>query len=219
MPVDREPPDNSSTHQLEELLADPDFLRIIELITREIMRSWRCAHNVAHDLVLSAIGTPDTLACIHDAWTAAKDGRQKPGLAMAIVRRRALDLLRKDARRTNHCSLSTTAEAVESGGALVAFDDLLQGNPQAQLELQQVIRMVRTALSCFASQGQTQQRQALLLRRYTLDEASYTELSREYTCSEGALRVRVFKAMLALRRHIQHCHPDLEDFLEHRRWT
>ena len=213
MAVDRDPPEPeiSSTYQL---LGDPDFVRIIGLIAREIMLSWCYTYNVAHAFVLSAIGSPDALACIHEAWTAAKQGRQKQGLAMAIVRRRALDLVCKDARRPNHCSLPTTDD-----GDVVAFDDLLQGNPRGQLELQQAIYLVRRSLSCFASQGQVQLRQAQLLRRYTLDEVNYEELSREYTCSEGALRVRVFKAMLALRRHIQRCHPELEDFLEHRRRT
>jgi len=36
----------------------------------------------------------------------------------------------------------------------------------------------------------------------------------ELDCSENALRVRVHKAMLALRKHIQVCHPELEDLLE-----
>jgi hypothetical protein len=39
------------------------------------------------------------------------------------------------------------------------------------------------------------------------------ELSCELSCSENALRVRVCKAMLALRRHVRMCHPELECLL------
>jgi hypothetical protein len=58
-----------------------------------------------------------------------------------------------------------------------------------------------------------------LLHRYALDEASYRELALELGGSEGALRVRVHKAMAALRRHIRECHPELEALLERGRRT
>ena len=73
--------------------------------------------------------------------------------------------------------------------------------------------MVRDAVACFATQGRAQQRQARLLQRYALDEAKYSELSTELACSENALRVRVHKAMFALRKHIRECHSDLENLL------
>jgi type II secretory pathway predicted ATPase ExeA len=76
---------------------------------------------------------------------------------------------------------------------------------------------VRDAVACFATQGHAQQRQARLLQRYALDEVKYAELSTELACSENALRVRVHKAMLALRKHIRECHSELEDLLGHDR--
>lgn len=63
--------------------------------------------------------------------------------------------------------------------------------------------MVHRALACFAAQGTIQGRQAQLLQRHIVDETDYRELSTELTCSENALRVRVCKAMLALRRHVR----------------
>lgn len=200
--------------QLEELLGDPDLLKIVHLVTREVARCWNVAESAAHGLVLSAIGEPTTLACVYDAWSSARNAGEKPRLAKVIIRRRVIDLLRKDARPSNHHSLATVATSpMETETALGALDDRFAYNPQLQLELQQAIEMVRSALACFAAQGRIQGRQAQLLQRHILDEIDYRELSAELTCSENALRVRVCKAMLALRRHVRMCHPELECLL------
>jgi DNA-directed RNA polymerase specialized sigma24 family protein len=201
------------TYQIEALFQDREFRKTLDLVMKEVMRFWSVPTKVARGFVLSAIGEPDTLSSIYEAWSLAKESGEGPGLTKVIIRRRVIDLLRKDARRTNHCALSTTTDALETDQALGSFDELVQSNPRAQLELRQVIHMVRVAVTCFATQGRAQARQAQLLQRYALDEANYAELSVELTCSENALRVRVHKAMLALRKHIQICHPDLEDLL------
>ena len=202
--------------QLEDLLGDPGFVKVVDLVAKEVVRYWNVPQRTAHGFVLSAIGEPETLGCVHHAWLLARNASDSPGLAKVIVRRRVIDLLRRDARQTNHCSLPPAAEAMEIDTAL-AFNELMERSPRAQLELQQLVRMVRGALACFATQGRTQARQAQLLRRYALDEVQYSDLSVELTCSENALRVRVHKAMLALRRHIGVCHPELEDVLGRRR--
>lgn len=212
-----EPHPPACKHQLEELLRDPDFLKIIELITKEVMRSWSIPQQAARGFVLSAIGEPETLACIHNAWFLAKRTGESLGLAKLIMRRRVIDLLRKDVRQANHCSLPATVDAIETDRTLGSFDDLVQRDPRVQLELRQIIQMVRDAVACFATQGHAQQRQARLLQRYALDEVKYAELSTELACSENALRVRVHKAMLALRKHIRECHSELEDLLGHDR--
>lgn len=205
----------SCQDRLADLLQDPGFLKIIDLVANEVMRYWNVPHRTAHGFVFSAIGEPETLRSIHRAWILARTTGESPGLAKVIVRRRVIDLLRRDARQTNHCSLPA-ADAVDTDAAL-AFDELLQRSPRAQLELQQIIRLVRGAVACFAAQGRIQERQAQLLSRYVLDEVQYSELGVELGCSENALRVRVHKAMLALRRHIGVCHPELEDVLGRRR--
>jgi len=211
--LEREQAPVSVKQQLEELLRDPDFQRIIELSAREVARIWNIPSSAARSFVLSAIGVPGTLESIHQAWARAKQDGEF-GLAKLMVRRRVIDLLRKDARPAGHCSSPVTLSAVETARAPGSFDDLVQRDPHAQLELKQVIHMVRGALACFAARGRAQQRQAQLLCRYALDEKSYAELAVELECSAGALRVRVHKAMLALRRHIRACHPELEELLE-----
>lgn len=205
-----------SEDRLQDLLRDPGFLKVVDLVASEVMRCWNVPRRTAHGFVLSAIGEPETLGRIHDAWILARNTGENPGLAKVIVRRRVIDLLRREARQTNHCSLPAAVDADEIDAAL-AFHELLQRSPRAQLELQQIIQLVRSAVACFATQGRIQKRQAQLLRRYALDEVPYPELSIELACSENALRVRVHKAMLALRRHIGVCHPELEDVLGRRR--
>ena len=203
-----------SEQQLEELLEDPDFLKIVCLVTREVARCWNVAESSAHGFVISAIGEPTTLACVYNAWLSARDAGENPRLAKVIIRRRVIDLLRKDARPDNHLSFAMAPESSrETETVLGASDDRFGYNPQGQLELRQIIEMVRSALACFAAQGCVQRRQARLLERHVLDEIGYPELSSELTCSENALRVRVCKAMLALRRHVRACHPELECLL------
>jgi hypothetical protein len=214
MPIlESEPPWASCERQLEDLLEDPSFLKTIELVTKEVMGRWSLSHKAAHGFVISAIGEPETLACIHRAWFLARSTGANLGLPKVIIRRRVIDLLRRDTRKTSHCSLPATIDAIDTDRTL-AFHELLQRSPRAQIELRQIIQMVRGALACFARQGRTQARQAQLLRRYALDEVNYAELTAELACSENALRVRVHKAMLALRRHIHVCHTELEDLLE-----
>src|SRR5215475_12370481 len=191
--------------QLDELFADPGFAKTVDLVAREVMRLWGVPHAAAHGFVVSAIGEPETLACIHNAWSVATSTGENFGLVKVIIRRRVIDLLRKDARQTNHCSLPTTIDAIDTDRT-PGFHELVQRDPRLQLELQQIIQMVRGALDCFAAQGEIQDRQARLLRRYALDEVQYSALSAELACSESALRVRVHKAMLALRKHIRECH-------------
>jgi DNA-directed RNA polymerase specialized sigma24 family protein len=215
--LEREPPQETCTYQLDALLEEHGFLKIVELVVKEVTRSWNMPGTVARGFVVSAIGEPDTLASIYRAWSLAKQHGESFGLAKVIIRRRVIDLLRKDARQANHSSLPLTTAGLEADGALDSFHDLVQRNPRVELELRQVIEMVRGAVTCFEAQGRTQQRQAQLLRRYALDDVDYSELAVELVCSEGALRVRVHKAMVALKRHIRACHPDLEDLLEHNR--
>ncbi|HEX3766218.1 MAG TPA: hypothetical protein VHW23_46315 [Kofleriaceae bacterium] len=199
--------------QLDQLFADLAFTKTIDLVARDVMRLWGVPHAAAHGFVVSAIGEPDTLACIHNAWSVAMSTGENFGLVKVIIRRRVIDLLRKDARQSNHCSLPTTIDAIDIDRT-PGFHELVQRDPRLQLELRQIIQMVRGALDCFSTQGEIQDRQARLLRRYALDEVQYCVLSAELACSETALRVRVHKAMLALRKHIRDCHAELEDLLE-----
>jgi len=203
-----------SEQQLEEFLEDPDLLKIVHLVTKEVARGWNVAEGLAHGFVLSAIGEPIVLACVYNAWLSARNAGEKPRLAKVIIRRRVIDLLRKEARPNNHHSFAMAPESsMETETALGAFDDRFGCNPQIQLELRQMIEMVRSALACFAAQGCAQRRQAQLLERHVLDETGYRELSTKLTCSENALRVRVCKAMFSLRRHVRACHPELEFLL------
>ncbi|MEO7731597.1 MAG: hypothetical protein ABIY55_11535 [Kofleriaceae bacterium] len=186
---------------------------MIELTSKEVTRSWTMPYNSARGFVLSAVGEPTTLEQVYRAWTFARQHGHSLGLAKVIVRRRVIDLMRKDARPGHHCSLSDTSADTPYEPGIESFDEVVRRTPQTQLELRQLIQLVREAVECFATQGSVQRRQAKLLERYALDEASYAELSVELSCSEAALRVRVHKAMIALRRHIHECHVDLEDVL------
>lgn len=206
----------STRHPLDDLLGDSVFQSTVAVIAREVYQVWKISDDVAHCIVLSAIGEPDTLACVQAAFRP----KQNLGLAKMIMRRRVIDLLRRDARPANHCSLPDSgADAAEIGARPAAFQDRVDWSPSIQLELRQVNTMVRTALDCFAHQGQKQREQAQLLTRYVLDEVDYSTLSVELTCTKSALRVRVHKAMIALRKHVQTCHPELEQLLESRALT
>jgi DNA-directed RNA polymerase specialized sigma24 family protein len=85
-----------------------------------------------------------------------------------------------------------------------------------QAELQEVVVRVRAVLDRFAKQGPVPERQAGLLRRYAIDEVKYADLARQLACTPAALRVRVHKAMGALRRYIETRHPEISDLLERR---
>lgn len=205
---------SSTRHQLDELLGNSDFLKTVDLIAKQVYHVWNVSDRDAYRVVLSAIGEPATLACVHAALSPV------PNLALAkvIVRRRVIDLLRKDARPNNHCSLpsSAAADGGEPHPAPGTFDDPLESMPWMQLEVRQVGNMVRTVLEEFAGQGDKQYQQAQLLQRYVLDEVGYADLSVELTCSKNALRVRVHKAIIALRKYVQTCHPELEQLREGR---
>lgn len=197
-----------SKQQLEELLGDPGYSRTIDLLTREVMSTWNLSHTDARGSVLSAIGEPTALARIYAAWVLAKTG-EKPKHAAVITRRRVLDLLGRDARRTGHSSLPHPSAEVATDRTYHSLCTAPEHDPQSQLECRQFIEMVRGAIACFASQGSVQERQAELLRLRHLEERSYTELSAQLACSKNALRVRVHAAMRALQRHLLSCHPEL----------
>lgn len=201
----------STRHQLDELLGNSGFLKTVDLISKEVYHVWNVSDRNAYSVVLSAIGEPATLACVH----AALSPRQNLALAKVIIRRRVIDLLRKDARPNNHCSLPLMVDA-EPECPPAGFDEPLESTPSVQLEVRQVVNMVRTALDGFAAQGGKQHQQAQLLQRYMIDEVGYDDLSVELTCSKNALRVRVHKAIMALRKYVQTCHPELEQLLEGR---
>lgn len=197
----------NSIRQLEDLLGDPGYSRTIALLTREVMAKWNYSRDAAHSAVLSAIGEPAALAVIHQAWLSASTGGN-PGLAAVISRRRVLDLLGKDARRANHRSMPLVADEIETETTPDALRTA-DSDARAQVELLQLVQLVRGALACFAARGSTQKRQAHLLQRRMLDEIPYRELAVELACTEAALRVRVHAALRALYRHIACCHPEL----------
>lgn len=193
---------------LDELLADPEFLKILALAAKEVMSRWDASYGVARGFVLSAIGEPRTVEQIHAAWMAARVSGDRPALAKLMVRRRVIDLLRKDARPGEQ------TESIEDDAHEPA-SEALDGDPRAQLEVKELIAMARAALACFASQGVIQRRQAELLAQ-RLEHASYEQLGRELGCNVTALRVRAHNAMVAFRRHILECHPELEDLFTRR---
>lgn len=205
-----------SDHQLAALLANPSFERILRLVAREVMTRWHLSWSVARLVVLSAIGEPAVLAGIHDAWFAAGDRRS---LAKVIVRRRVLDLLGKDARPRWHTELPADTDLGSGELPIDRFDADVQRVVVGQIAHRKLVESVRDALACFAGQGSVERRQAHLLQRYDLDEITYAELSAELGCSINALRVRVYKARIALLRHIRGCHPDLEELLDVATWV
>lgn len=194
--------------QLEELLRDPAYRKTIAALTWEVSTKWRQSRGDARRLVLSAIGEPTAFAVIYAAWIAGKTGAG-PKLAAVISRRRVLNLLRRDARRAGHTSLPITADELDRDGALEVAETRAIGDPHVALACKQLIQMVRGAIACFAAGGRARQRQARLLERRILEEASYAQLSTELMCNENALRVRVHVALKALQRHILECHPEL----------
>lgn len=203
-------------HQLEALLADPLFERILRLLAREVMTRWHMSWPGARDLVLSAIGEPAVLAVIHEAWFAADNQRS---LAKLIVRRRVLDLLGKDARPRWHTWLSDDTDLDNGEGPLGRLEPRVQHSAIGRIAERKIVDTVRDALECFSSQGTVQRRQAQLLRRYDLDEVTYAVLSAELGCTINALRVRVHKARAALLKHIRGCHPELEELLDVAAWV
>lgn len=187
--------------KLTALLADGKFLNAIEGAAREAVANWRVPLEEARRTVLSGLGEPDALRQVHDAWTAGKTA-----LAKLIIRRRMLDRFAEDARRPNHASL---ALAEDSDAGLGRFGTDAGPDPLERLVADQVAERALGALTCFAAMGDKQHEQADLLRRHFSDETPYVQLSTELECSQVALRVRVCKALKALRKHIAKYHPEL----------
>jgi DNA-directed RNA polymerase specialized sigma24 family protein len=207
---ERDMPISRSEQQLAKLLADPDFKKAIALVSREVIRNWKYSCSGARSVVLSAVGEPKALDSIHEAWLRARSTGASLGYPMVIIRRRVLDLLAKDARRADHSSLPEVPDGEED--EIVRHDDLGR-TAHTILERGQVIDMVQRAVACFGTQGTAQHRQAELLQRRILEDVSYMELSVDLACTQAALRVRLHKAMSALRRHILDCHPELRSLL------
>lgn len=207
---------HDTDRQLEALLADPSFERMLRLLAREVMTCWHMSWPSARCLVLSALGEPAVLAGIHEAWFAAGDRR---GLAKLIVRRRVLDLLGKDARPRWHTWLPDAADLDNEEGPIGRLEPRVLPTALGRITERRIINAVREALECFAMQGTVQRRQAHLLQRYDLDEITYAALSAELGCPINALRVRVHKARAALLKHIRGCHPELEDLFDVAAWV
>jgi len=178
------------------LFADPRFEKAIATVSSELARARSIPLKRARGFVVSGLGDPVAFAKIREAWTIGQ-----PALAKVMLRRRALDLLRRDAWRRKHRSLPTTVDELHADAAAGrSAADLHWG---AQVERRSVVQMVLEALDCFASLGEVQRRRAVLLRRYTLEEASYAELSAELGVKEDTLRVRVHDAIWAFREHLR----------------
>jgi DNA-directed RNA polymerase specialized sigma24 family protein len=210
---------NTPRQHLEELLEDLEFLRVMDLAAQEVMHLWRLSLADARRIVLSAIGEPAALASIYEAWTDARARGTSRGKAKIIIRRRVIDLLRKDTRRAGHTSFEDAADkdaADDDGDELVGEPSAqqLQRSPYTQLKTSQLIHSARDALASFATGGKIQRRQAELVYRRAFQEVSYVQLSRELGCTETALRVRLCKAMRALQRHIRARHPELLELID-----
>jgi len=203
------------TWQLEDLLAQREFVRVIEIVTREVMFRCKLVRARAHEHVISGIGEPNALVSILRVWCAELALGDRQRLTRTIMLRKAFDSLRGDARRPGHNSFEVYPDDPGIDNASDALS-WIPRNPYEDLVQRETAQLVRIALACFARRGQAQQRQAELLWRYSLAEQPYDELSVVLSCSKGALRVRVHKAMRAFGTHIEVCHPGLLGQLEAR---
>ena len=130
--------------QFDTLLEDHDFLKIIDLVTKEVGHRWSVFDSIARSFVLSVVKEPATLLCVYGAWLSAKQAGEKPRLAKLIIRRRVIALLRKDARSSSHCSLSiATPEHAETDTMPGALHDSHKRHPQVAMEAQQITEMSR----------------------------------------------------------------------------
>lgn len=184
--------------RLNELLADAKFEEVFEFIAKEVKTNWRLPLVIARWTVLAAFARPRDLVRIHRAWS-----KGRLALAKLIVRRRVFDLFRRERRKPHHSSLAVTSDGAETRPSLFAEDS--PSDPLTILQCHEGSEALRASLECFASRGNKQQLQASLLWRI-IDETPYAELSTEFACTRGALRVRVHKAIRALRRHVLECH-------------
>lgn len=185
------------TCELEQMLEDIDFTRFLRVVARELAAAHCMSIAHARSMVLSGLGDPVETPKIFAAWT----GGQR-GLAMRMVRCRAIDLLRNDRRRARHQTLPDDLEELQ-----------IEVDEREALERSNLVQVLLAALECFAAKGEVQRRQVELLRRYTLEDATYPELSAELGASIPALRVRVHKAFHEfqhyLKVYLRHRDPQL----------
>jgi hypothetical protein len=140
---EREPSEMSCTHQLQALLRDPDFQKLVNLITREVRRFWHVCDEVARGFVLPAISEPVTLAWIYKTWSKAKESGESLGSAKAQIRQHVIDLLRQDMMRANHGSPLTVAVAAGTETTPGAPHDPVKRPPRTHVRLRQTIRVIR----------------------------------------------------------------------------
>jgi DNA-directed RNA polymerase specialized sigma24 family protein len=190
--------------QLRELLADPQYMRTVHILTAEVAYRWN--RGDAPQVVLSAIGEPDVLAAISAAVRT-----NKQNLAMLISRRRVINLLRRDATRHGHLPLSQH----ESDGSQELVDTSPDGDPVTKLQHLDACKRVHLVLARFEVEApvRTRSRQANLLRRRFLEGASYRDLSVELRRSHAAVRVRILFAKRAFRRFVELNYPDVRKLL------
>jgi DNA-directed RNA polymerase specialized sigma24 family protein len=193
--------------QLEELLADPGYQKLIVALAKHVMSLWGFPFPDARRYVLSAIGEPKALSEIHAAFVSAKNGGDKTYPAL-FSRRRVIDLMRRDARKVGHISLPEESEG--HGEALTSHHSASHCDVEEELQRHQFNEMIRRAVERFGQKSKTRRRQANLLQRRVFDEVDYSTLSEELTCNRDALRVRMHAAMRAFYRYIRRCHPDIE---------
>lgn len=200
--------------QLEELLADPAYAKIVAMLADELRRRWRMETKRARRTVLSAIGEPAVLASIYVAATAARDAGKYPSLAAVISRRRVLDLLREDVRRKAHRSFPAASEEIEKDPGLRTLSTSGDDAPDVQLWRSRQSQWVTRAMASFAEQSPNNARQAALLRRRLFDETAYRDLAVELDCSENALRGRLCAAKKAFGKFIEDRYPELSPDLQ-----
>jgi DNA-directed RNA polymerase specialized sigma24 family protein len=195
--------------QLEELLTDPGYKKLIVALAKHVMSLWGFSFSDARSYVLSAIGEPKALTEIHDAFVSAKHGGGNPTYPALFSRRRVIDLMRRDARRTGHISLLEETKG-RDGEALNSQHSTSHRDAEEELQRHQFNEMIRRAVEGFGQQSKLRGRQANLLQRRVFDEADYSTLSKELTCNRNALRGRLHAAIRAFYKYIRRCHPEIE---------
>jgi len=124
-----------SQQQLDALIEDPDFLKVIDLVTKEVARRCSVFDSVARSFVLSVVNEPATLLCVYGAWLSAKQAGERPCLAKLVIRRQVIDLLRKGAGPTPE-DPQTDTDTMPG-----ALHDSRKRRPQPQVKLQQIAEM------------------------------------------------------------------------------
>jgi hypothetical protein len=187
--------------QLQELLDHPLYARVVSMLAKEIGRRMRMQADDARRYVLSAIGDPEVLSEIYRVFVHVRDSDSAQGAneLRVISRRHVVKLMRKDAIRPRHQSLSSWE--VDLDGALRSLYTLGEG--ELQLRDRELREDLKRVLARFADEGPTQSRQAGLLR-LVLEGVPYEELQARLAIrSVNAARVRVQKAKDALRKFIE----------------